>query len=200
MKENVYLLDSTKGSFVYLIKGTENILIDTGLPFVRTGMIKELEHLGIRPEEINHILLTHSDMDHIGNLKYLMNLTDAYVWASEEDIPYIYGDIDRPSFKKYLKYIFPADIPKKIKPYIPGQNINGVEVIPSPGHTPGHVCLLFEDVLFVGDLFHNKKGKMEPYPKAWNWNQEKMMESAEKVGGIPFRWMCPAHGNPIEYR
>ena len=197
IKDNVYMLDSARGSYVYLITGKENVLIDTGLPFIRGKMLKELSDMGIELSEIKHILLTHHDMDHIGNLELMQRLTGAEVWASEEDIPYIYGDIDRPSFKKYLKYVFKSNIPRIIRPYVSWPSINGIEVIPTPGHTPGHVSFLYQDVLFAGDLLHNKDGKPEPYPKAWNWNNERMLESVEKINTIPVQWICPAHGKPL---
>lgn len=198
IKDNVHLLNASKGSYVYLITGEENVLVDTGLSFKGKMILKEINDLGINLAEIKHILLTHHDMDHIGNLEMLQQRTGAEIWASQEDIPYIYGDIDRSSFKKYLKYVFKTNVPRIIKPYVSGQSINGIEAIPTPGHTPGHVCLRYQDILFAGDLLHNKKGKLEPYPKVWNWNNERMMESVEKVTDIPVQWICPAHGEPLK--
>ena len=197
IKENVYLLDSSIGSHVYLIKGKENVLIDTGLPFVRGRMLKELKEIGIEFSEIKHILLTHHDMDHIGNLECLLKLTGADVWASQEDIPYIYGDIDRSNRKKYLKYIFKSNVPRIIKPYGSEGSVDWVEVIPTPGHTPGHVCLLYQDVLIAGDLVENKKGKLIPFHGWLNWNDEKTEESAKLLNHIKVSWICPGHGKPL---
>lgn len=198
LSENVSMLDSSKGSYVYLIKGEENMLIDTGLPFRRNGIIKELEAMGVEFQSIRHILITHHDIDHIGNLFALQKLTGARVWASREDIPYIKGELDRHSFKKYLKYIFKTKIPENISAYISGSAVNGVEVIPTPGHTPGHVCLLYQGMLFAGDLLENHNGHLRPYPPAWNWNNETLLGSVRKIAGMPIRWICPAHGLPYE--
>jgi len=81
---------------------------------------------------------------------------------------------------------------------MPGQMINGIEVVPAPGHTPGHVCLLYKDMLFAGDLLENKKGKLRPYPAPWNWNDSIMLESVNKVAHRNYRLVCPAHGKPME--
>jgi glyoxylase-like metal-dependent hydrolase (beta-lactamase superfamily II) len=197
ISDNVYLLDSTGGSYVYIVMGNETALVDTGLPWKGKIIMKELGSIGIKPGDIEHILLTHHDIDHIGNVFMLQQLTGAQVWASKEDIPYITGEIDRYGFKKYLKYFFKVKKPKDIKPYIPGRRINGIDVIPTPGHTPGHVCLLYNDILFAGDLLENKKGKLMPYPPPWNWNDSMMLESVDKISQIPNRWVCPAHGKPI---
>lgn len=198
ISDSVYLLDSTKGSYSYLVTGTETALIDTGFPWAGKRIIKELDAIGIKLQDIKHILLTHHDIDHIGNVAMLQSLTGAEVWASKEDIPYITGELDRYGFKKYFKYVFRVKKPEAIKPYGPGQKINGIEVIPTPGHTPGHVCLLFEDVLFAGDLLENKKSRLVPYPPPWNWNDSMMLESVDKISKFDYKLVCPAHGRPVE--
>jgi len=114
-----------------------------------------------------------------------------------EDIPYITGELDRYGFKKYLKYIFRTKKPDTIKPYGPEQKINGIEVVPTPGHTPGHVCFSFEDILFAGDLLKNKGGSLIPYPPPWNWNDSVMLESINKISKFDYRLVCPAHGKPL---
>jgi glyoxylase-like metal-dependent hydrolase (beta-lactamase superfamily II) len=197
LSDNVYMLDSSRGSYVYLIKGEEIVLIDTGLPFRRKGIINEIKSLGIELTDIKHILITHHDIDHIGNAFALQQLTGAKVWASREDIPYIKGEIDRSSFKKYFKYIFRLKVPEVIHPYRLGESINGIEIIPTPGHTPGHVCLRYQDMIFAGDLLENKDGLLRPYPAAWNWNNVIMAESVRKIAGISVQWICPAHGMPV---
>ncbi len=198
ISDDVYLLDSTRGGYVYLVTGAETALIDTGFPWMGKRIIKELDAIGIQPQEIKHILLTHHDIDHIGSVAMLQALTGAAVWASKEDIPYITGELDRHGFKKYLKYFFRVKKPETVKPFAPGQKINGIEVIPTPGHTPGHVCLLFEDVLFAGDLFENKKGSLIPYPPPWNWNDSMMLEAVNNISQLHYKLVCPAHGEPIE--
>lgn len=198
ISDSITLLDSSKGSYVYLIQKKEIILIDTGLSFKGKGILKEIKSIGIDFKDIKHILLSHHDIDHIGNAFMLQQLTGAKIWASQEDIPYIYGTIERSGFKKYFKYIFKVKVPREICPYTPGMSINGIEVIPTPGHTPGHVCLLYKDVLFAGDLVENKNGKLKPYPPAWNWDNKIMMESLKKVAQMPLKLVCPAHGRPVE--
>lgn len=196
--DDVYRLESTKGAYSYVIFGTEIILIDTGLPGRWKSIKKELTSIGVKLKQVKHILLTHHDIDHIGNAAILQELTGSDVWASEEDIPVIYGDVERYGFKKYLKYIFHIKRPKDIKSFTTGQVANGIDVILTPGHTPGHLCFLYKDVLFIGDLLENKNGNLRPYPKAWNWNNSIMMQSINKICQIPFKLACPAHGEPIE--
>ncbi|MHB8063105.1 MAG: MBL fold metallo-hydrolase [Ruminiclostridium sp.] len=187
-----------KGGYVFVIIGKEIILIDTGFPGKVRGIKKELMSIGVQLEQVKHILLTHSDIDHIGNAAILQELSGAELWASKEDIPVINGEADRNGFKKYFKYIFHIKKPKDIKPFAPGQKIDDIEVIPTPGHTSGHLCFLYKDILFAGDLLENKNGNLIPYPKAWNWDNKIMLQSIKKISQIPFKLVCPSHGEPIK--
>ncbi len=137
--EEVYGLDSTKGNYAYLILGEETILIDTGRPWQGKGILKELKSMNINPEDIKHILITHHDIDHIGSLAFLEKETGASIWASKEDIPYIQGDKSREGIKRFLSIIMRTQNPENINPYPEEHKIGDISVIPTPGHTPGHV-------------------------------------------------------------
>ena len=196
--DNVYALESTKGNYAYLIIGKETILIDTGRPGQGKGILKEIESMGIKPDDIKHILITHHDIDHVGSLAFLEKETRAKIWALKEDIPYIYGDKNRPGIKRLFSSIMRAKKPEKINPYPENQKIIDIEVIPTPGHTPGHVCLLYKDILFVGDLVRTSNGQIGPMKSFMNWDTDLAMESIKKVAELPFKWVCPAHGEPVE--
>lgn len=191
--DNVFLINSW-GSNCYVVLAKDPVLIDTGLRIRERVILSHLEALNTK---IKHILLTHHDIDNIGNAAILEELTGTRVWASAEDIPYIQGDKERHGFKKYLNLFFRVPIPTKIKPLPDG--ISGIRVIPTPGHTPGHVCFLYNDILFVGDLLRNKRGFLRSYPRGWNWNNGAMMQSVRSIANYPFRWICPAHGRPIDF-
>lgn len=196
--DRVYLLDSTAGSYVYVILGEEITLVDTSLSFKGNELLKELASMNIRLQDIKHILLTHHDLDHIGNAARLAELTGASLWASDVDRSYILGEADRPGFKKFLPYVFPVKKPLSVKPYPVNGTLNDIMVLPTPGHTPGHVCLLFEDILFAGDLVENKKGSLTPYPSFWNWDSAALQKAIKDISDYDFKWICPAHGKPIE--
>lgn len=195
--DEVYALDSTRGSYSYLIKGEENILIDTGQMWQGEAILKELQSMNVKAEEIKNILLTHHDLDHVGNAAMLQKLTKAKLWASSEDIPYIIGDKIRPGIKRLFSFIFRVKKPENIIPYNKDIKIKDIKVIATPGHTPGHVCVLYKDVLFVGDLVKVKDEKIGPYPNM-NWDEIKLMESIKNIADVPFKWVCPAHGKPIK--
>ncbi len=194
--ESVYMLDSTFSSHVYLVFTPEPVLIDTGMGFAGKGIIRDIGAL-CKPEEIRYILTTHHDVDHVGNAARLQQLTGAAVYASATDIPYITGEKERHSFKKYISKLSRLHTPDTLQPLPESGEVCGIRVIPTPGHTPGHVCFLWEDTLFAGDLLENKKGRLIPYPAAWNWDDAMLKKSAEEIKALPFAWVCPAHGRPV---
>ncbi len=194
--DKVFMLDSSFSSHVYLVLTPEPVLIDTGMGFSGKGILRELEAL-CKPEDIRHILITHHDVDHVGNALRLQERTGAMVHAPAADIPYITGEKERHSFKKYIGRLSHVKAPNALKPLPEGGEICGITVIPAPGHTPGHVCFLYDGVLFAGDLLKNKKGRLIPYPALWNLDDAKLGESAERVKALPFVWVCPAHGKPV---
>lgn len=195
--DNVYALEATRGSYAYIILGKEIILVDTGQMWQGKGILKELSDMNIKLEDIKHIVLTHHDLDHIGNCAMLQRLTKAKLWAASEDIPYIKGSKDRPGIKKLFSRVFKVEKPDNVQAYNKNTKIDDIEIIPSPGHTPGHVCILYKDVLFAGDLVDSRKGKLRPYPNM-NWDEELLMKSIKNIWQIPFKWVCPAHGRAIE--
>lgn len=195
--DNIYMLESTKGSYVYLIQDKENVLIDTGFSFRGKALLRELQALGVAPESIKRILITHHDLDHIGNACMLQSLTGAQLWAHKDDIAYIKGEKQRYGFKKHLSRIFRVKKPKEIKAFT-GDTVAGVTVIETPGHTPGHVCFLFGGALFAGDLVENKKGTVIPYPAPWTLDSAALEDSIKRVEEYPFEWVCPAHGLPFK--
>jgi len=193
--EDVYLLESTKDSYAYLINSEEPVLIDTGFPRKSKQIIEEMSDLGIKPK---HIFLTHHDIDHIGNAKILQEYTGAKLWSSKEDAPFIIGEKNRSGIKRIVQAIVRVEKPKLDLFFADQQDFFSIKVISTPGHTPGHVCFLYKKVLFAGDLVANRNGSVKLLPGFGNWNNEILKLSVEKIKLLDFDWLCPAHGEPIQ--
>ena len=194
----IYALDSTKGNYAYVILEKEPILIDSGRPGQGKAILRELESMNIELKDIHHIFFTHHDVDHVGNLELLEEKTGAKIWASKEDIPYIKGNKTRPGIKRVFSWFIRAKKPREINPYPLERKLNGVKIIPTPGHTPGHVCLLYNDFLFVGDLIKTSNDGIKPLASFMNWNQSSLINSINEMNNYSFKWVCPAHGKPIK--
>jgi glyoxylase-like metal-dependent hydrolase (beta-lactamase superfamily II) len=154
ISDSVYMFDATRWSHSYIVWDEEIILIDTGIPWFGKGLLRELEFIKVRLSDIKHIVLTHYDVDHIGSAAMLQKLTNATVWASKQDIPYIYGVLERHGIRKYVKYLFPnLEKLTNIKPFEDNQKIGKLNIIATPGHTPGHVSILYEDIICRGSCY-----------------------------------------------
>jgi len=69
ISKNVYkLYFDTFGSCVYVLKLKKNILIDTSSEDNKDELLKDLKEIGLKPDQIQIVLLTHKHWDHDGNL------------------------------------------------------------------------------------------------------------------------------------
>jgi glyoxylase-like metal-dependent hydrolase (beta-lactamase superfamily II) len=192
----IFMLKASPQSHVFLIRGRENILVDTGLPGAGKRILAELASMGTAAGTIKKILLTHHDVDHIGNLKMLGEATGARIFAPEQDIPFITGERSRPGVKKLIGFFIRPGVPGGIIPY-GMEELEGIRVIHAPGHTPGHMILLYKNVLFAGDLLQTTKEAPAPMANFMNEDSTLAAKSISLLKTLDFDWICPAHGNPL---
>ncbi|MFC1927816.1 MBL fold metallo-hydrolase, partial [Chloroflexota bacterium] len=142
------------GSHVYLIKGdTKNVLIDTGVAGKFPALKRRLAEAGVRARDINLIVLTHEHYDHIGATAFFHRtaVVAAHRLAAnkvelQDEFVTMRKYRDRPS-KPFWVDVWLED----------GSMIDlgnyELEVIHTPGHTSGCICL-YEPragLLFTGD-------------------------------------------------
>jgi glyoxylase-like metal-dependent hydrolase (beta-lactamase superfamily II) len=174
------------------------MLIDTSMPGGHAKILAEVESLGINPQSIAHILLTHHDVDHMGNAAALKNATGATIWSSMTDRPFIQGDHHRPGVKRLVELIIKTT-PTLVDATFNEENpeLGKLSVVPSPGHTPGLVAFLYYDILFGGPVGRPRMGRLRASPSILTWNRAALQQSLVEVGKLEFDWICPAHGQPI---
>jgi glyoxylase-like metal-dependent hydrolase (beta-lactamase superfamily II) len=197
--DNVYMLDTTAASRAYLVLGEENILIDTGMPGAAKQIRREIEGLGIDIKSIRKILLTHHDVDHLGNAKALLGASKAGLWAPAPDVPYITGEKKRPGVKRVVSVLMRAPKPPVTGTYDRRQNFGGIRAISAPGHTPGHTIFQYHGVVFAGDLLQTRGGKISLLPPFMNWDMNDVKKSVALLKTLEFEWLCPAHGAPVKH-
>ena len=105
------------------------------------AVIKKATELGLKPEKI---LLTHAHFDHAGGLQKLDKAFACPVWIDKKE--------PKPSGSRNYKYIADGEILKLGK-------IN-IEILFTPGHTPGGVSYKVDDTVFSGDsIFAGSMGR-----------------------------------------
>jgi glyoxylase-like metal-dependent hydrolase (beta-lactamase superfamily II) len=195
--ESVFQLDAAKRSHVFLIKTEQVFLIDTGMPGLTGQILSELKSLGVSSGDIRAILLTHHDVDHIGNAKQLQGATGAELWAPAEDASYIVNERKRPGIKHMIETIIKPQRPDITGTYDTNWLYNKIHVLHAPGHTPGHTIFQFQNVVFTGDLFKFIKGRFRLFPEYMNWNQAEAENSLSLLKALTFDCLCPSHGDPV---
>jgi glyoxylase-like metal-dependent hydrolase (beta-lactamase superfamily II) len=198
IQNGAVMLSASPFSHIFLIRGNENTLIDTGIPGQGKKILQELDAMGVDPKSIKNILITHHDVDHIGNAALLADATGAQIWAPETDIPYITREKPRGGRKDVINAIFRAKIPASLQPLTNGQKISGITAISAPGHTPGHIIFYYENIVFAGDLMRIQNGIPAVSPRAMNWDHELAQKSIGILASLQIDWICPAHGEPAK--
>ena len=197
--DGIHLIDGVKGAHAYLVTGAHTFLVDSGVPGQDKRILRYLAGIGLEPSALEGIVLTHYDIDHVGSAVKLQEAASCPIYSHFLEIPYILGEKKRPGIKYLLPYltrpVYGALVnPKAVSPLPEGSFLEEWEVIPTPGHTPGHVVLYRNGIAIVGDLFQG--GQIRPAPKHFTWDMEAMKVSARKVLERPLRWILPGHGDP----
>ena len=114
-------------------------------------ILKKVEGLGL---DIKLIVLTHGHIDHTGALKEVREVTGAEVAIHADDAKSL--KVQSLSRIFGLSYPTPPSPDRLLKD---GDSIDvgdmHFEVLHTPGHTPGGICLLGEGVVFSGDTLFN---------------------------------------------
>lgn len=153
--------------------GKKLILVDAGAGALYGDCCGQVErHIraaGYLPEQVDLVLLTHLHKDHVGGIisKGRAVFPNAIVRASKADIDYWNSEAAKERAPAFLSTFFDAAA-MSLAPYKASGHLqaitgagpleDGVEVVTSPGHTPGHLSYAFssqgQTLLVVGDLVH----------------------------------------------
>ena len=183
------------------------VLVDSGAPGSEYAILKTIQQLG--RDDLRLIFITHAHLDHYGSAAALRRLTGAPIAIHTADAQAmanadtILGVARKRG--KLVRLFFPL-LEKLLKPEpttadqqlhdgeqlaIPGIKTN---VLHTPGHTPGHCCLIVDDrFAFAGDLLSSTgKPHIQPY-YAQDWKQ--LSSSLARLKAITPEITYPAHGD-----
>jgi glyoxylase-like metal-dependent hydrolase (beta-lactamase superfamily II) len=203
---NVFLVEPGDGS-------GRLALIDAGMESDVKAVVRGIESVGRTPGEITDIVVTHAHYDHAGGLAELKRLTGATVWMFPSEAEAVRAGQARPQAKSATPGLMnavmrmaiqqaPRDLPpcEVEREVADGEMIpvaGGMDVILAPGHTDGHVVLLWPEqggVLFCGDMCGHSGGLA---PSLFNDDPDGAIATLRKVCNLDFEVACFAHGGPI---
>jgi len=190
---------------VYIWDDDNRILIDAGLPNQTEAIAEALASIGADINSLTHIILSHQDMDHIGGVNAIRELCPGLVvMAMAEEIPYIQGDL----LSSKHKGDNPPPIDKSKHPRVDqalsgGQLISTkyatIEVVPTPGHTPGHICLYLRETqtLIAGDAMVGQEGKLMGPMRQYCADYEAAVRVLSRLGNLQISQVACYHGGLV---
>jgi glyoxylase-like metal-dependent hydrolase (beta-lactamase superfamily II) len=169
------------------------LLVDAGIG--EKNFKTEMDKLGISPDQITTLLLTHTDGDHIGATGLFKN---AAIYMHKDEEQMINGTTGKTKFSKTIwKYG-----PYKLLENNQSLTLNGlnVRIIHTPGHTPGSSCFVIgEDYLVSGDNLIIQDGKYVHFVEKFNMNTPEQEKSLMVLPGPgTFKYILTAHNGVIK--
>jgi glyoxylase-like metal-dependent hydrolase (beta-lactamase superfamily II) len=199
------------GTNLYVIAEQELTLIDTGLPGSYAGIMNFVRSIGRSVEDISSIIITHNHIDHIGAVQDLRRFTDMTVFAHKAGLAKYDADPSYPEgLRRLLRIPFlhrvrrhfvlePGDVDVQLEGGEVLKPLGGLRVVPTPGHTPGSVCLYAPErgLLFVGDALQRRRKKLRLPAKMVSTDMEEAITSVRKMAELDIEIICFGHGRPL---
>lgn len=204
--EGIHLVMGGYASVYLIMDGEELILIDTGMPWNAKKILRYVNGMGRNPSDISRILLTHHHIDHVGCAGELRERTGGEIAIHKDDAGFVEGVETPPAPKGAAGLIFRVLYPVlRARPFRPdlmleeGEEVGGIRVIHTPGHTPGSISLYepVRKVLFVGDALRFIGGRLMGPPRSFTQDMGQALRSIEKISNLEFDVMLSGHGDPL---
>src|ERR1700704_3882315 len=181
LHEDPHMLDVVDSGFL-VNTGKQLILVDAGAGTWWGGaalgrLVGSLRSAGYTPEEVDLVLVTHLHSDHVGGLttqdgKHVFPNADVYAAKTESDF-WLSTEIAAKA-PKYAQPFFQS-AQAIAAPYIKAGKwhtfsgsetiVDGMQLVPLPGHTPGHTGYKFsskgQNILFWGDIVHAQRVQLQ---------------------------------------
>lgn len=187
MSSIVFILGYNFDSNYYLIDN--NILVDTGAGLNKDYLFSKLNENGVNPEDIELIVNTHCHFDHIGgnylfpNAEVAIHKFDAVSIKNKDTLGTSMSVFDKPGNCRVDRELEDGD------------KIADFEVIHTPGHTKGGICLWDGENLISGDTIFagGGVGRMDI-----GGSYTDMKNSVKKLTELNVKNIFPGHGPIVE--
>ena len=193
--ENIELIDGTMANCYSVNLDGRQLLIDTGTRGSSKKIIDYYRKNNLKPEIV---LITHYHPDHVGGLKSIRDEFGAKIYAPDAEIGVISGKERMTPAKSLASRLvsgFMKSEPVEGLSRSSELSMEGLEVVETPGHTPGSTSYFFskDNVLFVGDAVVVSSGKLG-LNKAFTLDMAKAEESRKKILEHPAQIILSGHG------
>ena len=219
---HVHRVPEVTGSNAVLLEGDELALIDTGIPGNRDAVLKYIESIGRRPEDLRWIIVTHFHTDHSGSATEIQEATGAQIVAHRDETEkgsdgnlWLRRGYERANNRPPLIGLFerlmggmgggerrpmpPTQVHMAVEEGDVIPCLGGLRILHTPGHTPGSICPFMpeEEVLFVGDSVLNNIDRLSR-PLTWDKDRRAELDtSLHRLRELSAQLCLFGHGPPL---
>lgn len=171
--------------------GNDRTLPYPGMPVFHTDFLERLHAAGFGPDHVDVVVCTHLHFDHVGwntrlvdgrwvptfpNAQYLFGRQEYEHWQDHEDFHIDLTDNVEP--------VVAAGLHRLVEP--DHQMTPEVRLVPTPGHTPGHVSVRIDSegasALIGGDMLHHPAQVVEQgWASAPDYDKEQAVATRRRV-------------------
>ena len=213
----VFSMGQDKGGRVHaylLDDGNGLTLIDTLYDDDANVVLAELSSIGKKPGDVKHIILTHAHKSHLGGLAAMKQASGATVCSHDWEVDIIAGrrkaekvsafPPKRPLAVYHLQLGLalgrgahrPCEVDRRLKA---GDHIGPLQVVPTPGHTPGSLSFWWADkrALFAGDVIATWPDFAPGWPGLTLDNDQNLKSARSLMDFSNAELLCTGHGDPV---
>lgn len=166
-----------------LARGDHAAVVDTGTQGSAADVEAVLTAAGLGWGDVGHVILTHRHPDHVGSLPAVLEAaTAATAYAGAADIEAIAA-------------------PRELTAVGDGDTVFDLDVVATPGHTPGHISVLDpagSGVLLAGDaLTADQEGHVAGPDPEFTEDLPQANASVRRLGELTFDAALVGHGTPV---
>ena len=188
-------IPASVSTFLVQVDGTY-ILFDAGLGAFGGQLMSRLAALGVNPDSIGLVYLTHFHVDHIAGLVAKDSVgTDtkvfknAAVYAGKVEYDAWMNDIPKNDMQKNVMALYKDSLHL----FAFGDSLpHGMLAMDAVGHTPGHTAFQLANLLIVGDLMHGHALQKDHPEINSNYDMDKAKSAESRK-----RLMQYAHENKL---
>ena len=204
----VFCLDLGVSNCYFILEEDEITMIDAGVKRSFDWINSFLRSLDQSLEHLTRILLTHADLDHVGAASALKQNSDVKVYASRiaadalavgRSSRRVKMGIFTPLFSWFERQggAMKVAVDEILSPGDVLPVLGGLEVLETPGHTPGHISFYAREhkLLFAGDSVSTQEDAvLYNRMKSFNWDNDLMQTSVHQQEALKPEIVCSGHG------
>jgi glyoxylase-like metal-dependent hydrolase (beta-lactamase superfamily II) len=164
-----------------LYRNGEAAIVDTGVEDSEDAIGEALAQIGLGWEAVGSVIITHKHPDHQGSLEAVLGLATKAPWyAGAGDLPLIFSSV-------------------RGAPVGDGDRVFDLEIIETPGHTPGHISVLDPagGILVAGDAINGAGGGVIGPNPDFTEDMGLANLSVTKLAGFDYEVILFGHGDPV---